>query len=86
MITIHYPNAMASEVAKRYLESLKKYPPDPSLAKTLAIGVRATNEGIKVIGIADVEKGKYEEALLRQVQSTHEFHSDIEGYRYVIET
>ncbi len=86
IMTVLYPIGKASEVAKRYIESLQKYPPDASLSKTLAVGVKPTKDGIKVVVIGDVVKGKYEEALLRGVQSTHEFMADIEGFKYEIET
>jgi hypothetical protein len=86
VVTSYFPPDKAGEAAKRYVESLQKYPPDASISKTLTIGVRATKDGIKVIGIGDIVKGKYEEALLRQIQSAQEFNAGIEGYRYEIET
>jgi len=86
IMTVLYPIGKASEVAKRWIESLQKFPPDASLGKTLAIGVNPTKDGIKVVAIGDVVKGKYEEALLRGIQSTHEFMADIEGFKYEIET
>ncbi|MFX0155694.1 MAG: hypothetical protein ACFE9Q_14320 [Candidatus Hodarchaeota archaeon] len=86
VVTSYFPIDKASEAAKNYIKSLQKYPPDPSLAKTITIGVRATKDGYKVIGIGDIVKGKYEEALLRQIQSAQEFNASIEGYRYKIET
>ncbi|MFX0167571.1 MAG: hypothetical protein ACFE9V_19800 [Candidatus Hodarchaeota archaeon] len=85
-MTVWYPTGKSSEVAKKWVESLQKYPPDPSLVKTLAIGVKPTKDGIKVVVIGDIVKGKYEDALLRGVRSTHEFLSSIEGFRYEIET
>ena len=84
IMTVWYPIGKSSEVAKKWVESLQKYPPDPSLFKTLAIGVKPTKEGIKVVSISDVVKGKYQEALLRGIRSSHEFMSGIEGYRYEI--
>jgi hypothetical protein len=81
-----FPIGKSSEVAKRWIESLQKYPPDASLSKTIAIGVNPTKNGIKVVVIGEVGKGKYEEALLRGIRSTHEFMADIEGFKYEIET
>ncbi|MFW9865012.1 MAG: hypothetical protein ACFFEN_02865 [Candidatus Thorarchaeota archaeon] len=86
VVTVHIPPDKANELAKSYIESLKKYPPDPSISKTLAIGVRPTKYGYKIIGVGDVVKGKFGEAFLRQVQSSQEASVDIEGYRYEIET
>jgi hypothetical protein len=84
--TIYYPIDKASEVSKRYLESLQKYPPDASLSKTITIAVKATKNGIKVIGISDVVKGKYEEALIRLVRTEQEFFADIPGFSYEIDS
>lgn len=86
MTTIRFPFGKASEVAKRYLEGSKKNPPDASLFKTLAMGLRMTKEGWMTIGISDVVKGKYEEVLLRQARVNQEIFSDIEGFTYEVET
>ncbi|MFW9941486.1 MAG: hypothetical protein ACFFFT_10640 [Candidatus Thorarchaeota archaeon] len=86
IMTTFFPIGKSSEVAKNWIKSLQKYPPDASLSKTLAIGVNPTKDGIKVVIIGEVAKGKYVEALLRGVRSTHEFMSSVEGFRYEIET
>lgn len=86
MVTIYCPPDKASALAKNYIEMLQKYPPDASISKTLVIGVRPTKDGIKIIGIGDIVKGKYGEALTRQVRSAQETSVEIEGYRYEIET
>ncbi|NVM00743.1 MAG: hypothetical protein HWN67_00285 [Candidatus Helarchaeota archaeon] len=83
--TVLYPHGKAKDVGKKYIEVLKKFPPDRSLAKTVLVAARATKDGIKVIGISDVKKGKYKEALIRLVQSEQEY-TDIEGFTYEIET
>lgn len=49
MVTVWYPHGKAKEVARKYIEMNKKYPPDRSLSKTLGIGVTTEREGIKVI-------------------------------------
>ncbi|MHA2281603.1 MAG: hypothetical protein ACXAC5_12220 [Promethearchaeota archaeon] len=85
MVTITYPRDKGTKVAKRYLDVMKKFPPDPSLGKTIVIGVKSTKKGFKVIGIGDVAKGKYEENLIRTVQSYQEY-LDIDGFNYEIET
>ena len=86
IMTVWYPMSEGSEVAKRYIESLKKYPPDPSLSKTVVIGVRPTKDGVKVVAVGEAVKGKFEESFLRSIQSTHEFMQDVKGFRYEIET
>ncbi|MFX0134851.1 MAG: hypothetical protein ACFFDN_14515 [Candidatus Hodarchaeota archaeon] len=83
--TVLYPPGKAKDVGKKYIEVLKKFPPDRSIAKTVLVAARSTKDGIKVIGISDVKKGKYEETLMRAVQGQQEF-TDIDGYTYEIET
>jgi hypothetical protein len=85
MSIVTYPLDKGPEMAKRYIEALKKFPPDRSLSKTLTIGVKATKDGIKVIGVSDIKKGKYEEALLRIVKTNQEY-VDVEGFSYELET
>ncbi len=83
--TVWYPPGKANEVAKKYLEVFKKIPPDPSISKLLTIAVKGTKDGIKVVGISDVVKGKYEEALARATKWNLEY-ANIEGLRWEIET
>ena len=86
MGTIWYPHGQSSAVAQRYIEVFKKYPPDPSMAETLALGVTSEKDGLKVVGINNIVKGKYEQALAEQYQFQRDMASGIEGYRYKIET
>jgi len=86
MATIWYPHGKAKEVGKKYIELNKKYPPDRSLGKTLVIGMTTEREGIKIIGLSSVVKGKFVEALSRQNIFQREFAESIEGYKYKIET
>jgi hypothetical protein len=81
-----YPSDKAPEVAKRYLEALTKYPPDENLGTELVpAAVKGTHQGIDVIGISEVKKGKLEEAYLRTVNMMAMFHT-IPGFEYTIET
>ena len=84
--TSWYPPDKQDEVVKTYFEAMEKYPPDESLGKLiLPLGVRSTKDGIKVISIHEVTKGKYEEFANRIGQFMMMF-SDIEGYRWESET
>lgn len=84
--TSWFPSGKSEEVGKKFLEVTKKYPDDPSIAKPiLRVGVRPTQDGMKVIAISEVQKGKYEEAMSLSIQMLLEY-SDIEGFRYEIET
>lgn len=81
-----YPSDKASETAERYLEALAKYPPDENLGTELVpAAVKATNQGINVITIMDVKKGKLEEAMDRMVNFEAMF-LNIVGYEHEIAT
>jgi hypothetical protein len=81
-----YPSDKAAEVAKRYLEAITKYPPDGNLGTLIVpAAVKTTLEGIKVIGIIEVKKGKFEDALTRSTAMMSMFLS-IQGYEYTIDS
>ena len=85
MVTSWYPPDKAIEVAKKFIEVLQKYPQE-SYEKWLVAGaVIAVKDGIRVITITEVEKGKYEEALSLEAKRLVEYFG-IEGYRFQIET
>lgn len=86
MVTSWYPPTKATEVAKKYIEVMQKIPDDPSIGKPLVpVGVSADKDGINVIAITEVRKGKYEEALNRTARRMVMFFG-IEGYRYEIKS
>ena len=86
MITSWYPTTRAIEVAEKYIEVMQKIPDDPSIAETLVpVGVSSCKDGIEVISIGDVKKGKYDEAMNLVLRRMVMFHG-IEGYRYEIKT
>ena len=85
MVTTWYPPDKATEVAKKFLEVIQKYPHE-SFEKPLVLGAVSTvKDGIKVISITEVEKGKYEEALNLTSKRLVEY-MGIEGYRCEIDT
>ncbi|MFX0187659.1 MAG: hypothetical protein ACFE8A_07985 [Candidatus Hodarchaeota archaeon] len=80
---VTFPPDQSSKVAQRYIEWLKKSPPDPTIEKTICIGVRNTEDGnILVIGISDIVKGKVEEALKLTIQGNLFMAAGIEGFKY----
>jgi hypothetical protein len=80
-----YPSDKAAEAGKRYLEALNKYPPDGNLgAQVIPAAVKATPQGIRVIGISEVKEGKLEEAYTRTVSMMAMFHS-IVGFEYTVD-
>ena len=86
MATIWYPHDKGSEVAAKYIEVFKKYPPDPSISEAIALGVTSDKDGLKTIAISNIKKGKFKEALTRAYQFQIDMASGIDGYRYKIET
>jgi hypothetical protein len=83
-IIVHcwYPNHLADEVAKKYLETMEKYPPDESLSKTIVpAAVSTTRKGIKTITISEVERPKLGDALERDALFMAEFRH-INGFRF----
>lgn len=80
-----YPSDKASEVAEKYLQAIKKYPPDENLAtQVVPAAVKATHQGIRVVGILEVKEGKLEEAYTRTVNMMVMFQS-IVGFEYTME-
>ena len=84
--TATYPSDKAPDVAKMYLEAIVKFPPDDNLAtEVVPAAVKATSQGIKVLTIIDVKKGKLEEAMTRMVNFESMF-LNIVGYEHENET
>ncbi len=83
--TVIFPHSKSSKVAKKGIEMIKKYPDDPSLGKDLALGVKSTIDGMKVIFIGDIEKGKVEEYMANVAKQYQEYALEIEGVKYQLE-
>ncbi|MFX1378622.1 MAG: hypothetical protein ACFFA4_05975 [Promethearchaeota archaeon] len=84
--TVMFPHAKSSKVAKKNIEMLKKYPADPSIGEGIALGVKSTTEGMQVLFVADVKKGKVEEYMSRMAKQYQEYALEIDGFKYQIET
>ena len=86
MTTIWLPHAKASEAGKVYLEALKKFPEDRSLAKDLLNNaVAATKEGYKIVSANEIKEGKLKEFLVLLNKQLIFFAEAIEGYKFQIE-
>lgn len=86
VVRARYPNDIATEVAKKYLEVMQKYPDDPSLGEpTVLAAVNSTQRGIAVISMTKIKKGKTEEALDYAWKRMTEFNTT-RGFRYTVET
>ncbi|NVM35582.1 MAG: hypothetical protein HWN81_08290 [Candidatus Lokiarchaeota archaeon] len=84
--TILFPHAKSSEVAKKNIDLIQKYPADPSIGEGLVIGVKATTDGIKVLFVGEVKKGKVEEYMSNIAKQYQETALEIDGYKYQLET
>jgi len=85
MVTSWIPLDKVTEVTEKYMEVIQKFPQE-SFEKPLVIsGSSPSKDGIKVISITEVEKGKYEEAVNLVARRMAEFYS-IKGYRFEVET
>ena len=86
IVTSRYPSHKAQEVVERYLEAIKEYPPDESLAtEVVPAAVKTTEQGIRVMGIMETKAGKLEEALDRAI-NVMAMYLPIEGFEYSIDT
>jgi len=84
MVTIWFPPTKGIDVAKKAIESRKKFPADESIAIQLAQGLIGDRQGIKSITISEVKEGKLEEALTRAGEILR-FIAEIEGVTYKID-
>jgi hypothetical protein len=86
MTTVWIPHAKASKAGKVFLEVLKKFPDDRTLAKNLINNaVVATKEGYKVIVADEIKNGKLNEYIALSNKQLLYFAENIEGYKYQIE-
>jgi len=78
----YYPPNQGNKIGKKFIEWFKDDPPDPSIDKTLCIGVTSTETGdIMVIGIGQVGEGKEKEALERSARQNTFLANEVEGYK-----
>ena len=86
MTTVWIPHAKASQAGKLFLEAVKKFPDDRSLAKNLLNNaVSATKEGYKVYVADEIKEGKLKEYLAQANKQLLFFAENMEGYKYEIE-
>ena len=75
-----YPSEKAVEVGKIYLEAMKKYPLDESLGRAVVpTAAKTTLQGIKVMGIIKVKKGKLEDTMTWSANIMGMFR-DVQGF------
>lgn len=78
-----FPPQESDKVAKSYVDWLKENPPDPSIEKTICIGIRSTEDGnIIAIGIGEIMKGKTQEALQNTTKGNLFMAARVPGLKY----
>ena len=86
MTTIWIPHAKAPKAGKLFLEAIKKFPPDRTLAKSLINNaVLATKKGYKVLVADEIKDGKLKEYIALSNKQLLFFAENIEGYKYKME-
>jgi hypothetical protein len=82
IVTSLYPNDKVKEVANMYLKMMTKYPDDASVCTPVVpVAVRSTLQGMRVLSIQEVKKGKFEDASAFVINRMHMF-NDIQGYKW----
>ncbi len=82
---VKYPSHLGPKLGKKYLEYIQKFPPDNSLGDLIIpSAVKITDEGIRVLSVSRVKKGKFEEAW-KLAFDQRAFFLDVEGYEGSIE-
>ncbi len=85
IVTSWFPLSKGTDVAEKYIEERKKFPPDKSLTKeVIQSALKVEKNKVKAMYVAEVKEGKLDEALARQQNALLMYH-DIEGYEYTIE-
>ena len=85
-IIVHcwYPDHLAEQVAKKYLELMEKYGSDESIVKTVVpVAVTATKNGIEAMTVEEVDKPKLGGALEPEARFMTDYRN-IEGFDYEI--
>ena len=60
---VWFPTGKAAEAGKLFLETMKKYPQDRSIAKRETQAIWAVKEGMHSISIYSIKPGKVKEAM-----------------------
>jgi len=84
MTTAWYPYSQRIDMAKTAIKAAKKFPPDETVQKNLAMAFMRDKGGIKVVIINEVMKGKLQEAL-DLTNEIIDLYIDIEGFSIRIE-
>lgn len=82
---VKYPSHRGPKIAQKYLEYLQKFPPDDSLGELIIpSAIKITDEGIRVLSVSRVKKGKFDEAWKLAIDQ-RAFFLEVEGYEGSVE-
>jgi len=80
-----YPTTQTEEITKIYMELLKKYPPDDSIAETLIRGAgRATEKGYEGMSIWKLKEGQFDK-MAKRIMGAMSMFNNIEGFGWSVE-
>ena len=82
---VKYPSHLGPKLGKKYLEYIQKFPTEDSLVEAIIpSAVKITDDGIRVLSVSLVKKGKFDEAW-KLAFDQRAFFLDVEGYEGSIE-
>ena len=80
------PHDQAEKAGKLYLETMKKFPRDKNLSKSLLDGaIMPRKEGYKYVSVGEIKEGKLAEALDLNNKRALSIAKELEGYKYKME-
>lgn len=82
-----WPSDKSTEVVKKAIEGLNKFPRDESAWDDLTPGnaIKATGDSVELISALNVKKGKLEEAYFHMQKVLNFYAIAIQGFEYRIE-
>ena len=81
----NYPSHIGSEVGKKYLEALQKFPLGEGPGElVIPVAARGTTEGIRVFSITKVKEEEFM-AAWRRIGDMMALFLEIEGFEYTVE-
>ena len=80
-----YPTHKAEEIMKIFMELVKKYPSDESVAETLIRGAgRPTEKGYEGMSIWKVKEGQFDK-LAKRIMSAMSMFNNVEGFGWAVD-
>ena len=81
----YYPTNKVEEVLKIFMELVKKYPPDDSIAETLIRGAgKPTENGAEGMSIWKLKEGKFD-LMAKRIMSAMAMFNNVEGFGWTVE-